>query len=116
MPSKDSSLRPLQIYTGPLPEQWKGLYTHPKGRDSWYDQDKKPDHSKLAKTIAYYRPDVDPSERELVLSIMLKVFTRIPEERLSATQLLQDPSFRTLMEKYGCSLLYRMWPVYTTSF
>lgn len=87
---------------GPLPEQWKGFYTHPEGRDSWYDQEKKPAHSKLAKTIARRRPDADPSERKLVLTIMLKVFTRIPEERLSATQLLHDPSFRNLMEKYGC--------------
>jgi serine/threonine protein kinase len=36
---------------GPLPDQWKGLYTHPGGLDSWYDQSKTPDpkHSLAAK-------------------------------------------------------------------
>lgn len=88
---------------GPLPEQWKGLYTHPGGLDSWYDQGKtsEPNHD-FASTIAYFRPDADPIEREIVRSIMLEVFTYCPEKRLTATQLLQDSSFRALMERYGC--------------
>jgi serine/threonine protein kinase len=28
---------------GPLPEEWKGLYTHPGGLVSWYDQSQSPD-------------------------------------------------------------------------
>ncbi|KAB8249066.1 kinase-like domain-containing protein [Aspergillus flavus] len=89
---------------GPLPEQWKGLYVYPGGGlDSWYDQSKTPEPNRnLASTIAYFRADADPVERELVHSIMLKIFTYCPEKRLTATQLLQDPSFRALMEKYGC--------------
>ncbi|KAF4250103.1 hypothetical protein CNMCM8980_001962 [Aspergillus fumigatiaffinis] len=88
---------------GPLPEGWKGLYTHPGGLDSWYDQGITPDPKHdLASTIAYWRPDADPAERELVHSIMNRVFTYSPEERLTATQLLQDPSFRAIMDKYGC--------------
>ncbi|KAE8324245.1 kinase-like domain-containing protein [Aspergillus sergii] len=73
------------------------------GLDSWYDQSKKPDPDRnLASTIANFRPDADPVERELVHSIMLKIFTYCPGKRLTATQLLQDPSFRALMGKYGC--------------
>ncbi|KAB8214681.1 kinase-like domain-containing protein [Aspergillus novoparasiticus] len=89
---------------GPVPEQWKGLCVYAGGGlDSWYDQSKKPDPDRnLASTIANFRPDADPVERELVHSIMLKIFTYCPEKRLTATQLLQDPSFRALMEKYGC--------------
>ena len=92
---------------GPLPEQWKGLYTHPHpegfDNDYWYDQHETPDpNSDIASTIAYYRPDVDPTEREQVHSIMSRVFTYCPEKRLTATQLLQDPSFRAIMDRYGC--------------
>ncbi|KAM5442207.1 hypothetical protein MferCBS31731_002581 [Microsporum ferrugineum] len=88
---------------GPLPKQWKGHYTYPKGLDSWYDQNQTtdPKHD-LASTIAYYRPDSDPTERKHVLSIMTRMFTYFPEKRLTATELLQDPSFNAIMNKYGC--------------
>ena len=88
---------------GPLPEQWKGLYVYPGGLDSWYDQHQTPDPKRdLASTIAYFRPDADPVEQQHVHSIMCRVFTYNPEERLTATQLLRDPSFRAIMDKYGC--------------
>ena len=88
---------------GPLPEQWKGLYTHPGGLDTWYDQRKTadPNHD-LASTIAYFRPEADPIERYHVHSIMCRVFTYCLEKRLTTTQLLRDPSFRAIMDKYGC--------------
>ncbi|EEH02630.1 protein kinase [Histoplasma capsulatum G186AR] len=87
---------------GPLPEEWKGLYTHPGSLDSWYDQQKTsdPDHD-LASTIAYFCPEADPVEQKHVHSIMSSVFSYYPENRLTATQLLQDPSFRAIMHKYG---------------
>lgn len=75
---------------GPLPEQSKGLYTHPEGLDSWYDQGKAPEpNHDLASKIAYFRPDADSVERELVHSIMLKVFTYYPEKCLTVTLLLR---------------------------
>ena len=89
---------------GPLPETWKGLYTWSQCLDSWYDQDQEIDpKDDLASTIASRRPDADLAERELVRSIMLKVFTYCPEKRLTATQILHDAEFGALMEKYGCS-------------
>ncbi|KAJ5611893.1 hypothetical protein N7528_008998 [Penicillium herquei] len=88
---------------GPLPEKWKDLYAHPGRLDSWYDQRQAPDPKhNLEATIARFRPDADPSERKLVQSVISKVFTYCPEKRLTATQLLQGPSFRTIMDKYGC--------------
>lgn len=88
---------------GPLPEQWKGLYRNPGGLDSWYDQGETadPKHN-LAATIAYYRPDADLTERNHVHSIMSRVFTYCIGQRPTATQILQDPSFRAIMDKYGC--------------
>jgi serine/threonine protein kinase len=86
---------------GPLPEHWKGLY--PRGIDSRYDQSRAPSPQyDLASRIARFRPDVDPVERQLVQSIMKKVFTYCPEKRPSAAGLLRDPSFRAIMERYGC--------------
>ena len=88
---------------GPVPEQWKGLYIFSNGCDAWYDQSQIPDPKQsLASIIAYYRPDAHPVEQQHVLSIMSRVFTYCPEERLTATQLLHDPSFRALMDHYGC--------------
>ena len=94
----------LVMSLGPLPEEWKGLYSKPSERhDSWYDQQTVPDPKfNLASTIERFRPDIDQAERELVYSIMKKVFIYHPEERLTATQLLQDPSFNAILEKYGC--------------
>lgn len=89
---------------GPLPEDRKDLFAQDQeALDSWYDQSRKPDlkHSLQAK-IAQYRPDADPIEREHVHSVMSRVFTYRPEERLTATELLKDPSFRAIMDKYGC--------------
>ncbi|PYI03273.1 kinase-like protein [Aspergillus sclerotiicarbonarius CBS 121057] len=88
---------------GPLPEQWKGLYIYSNGRDSWYDQSQKPiQDESLALLIARRRPDADPIERQHMLSVMSKVFTYYPEKRPTATQLLHDPSFRAIMDNYGC--------------
>ncbi|CAG8058933.1 unnamed protein product [Penicillium salamii] len=91
----------------PLPEEWKGLYIYRgSGLDSWYYQSRNPNPEySLASRIARFRPDADPVERQLVESIMLKVFTFHPEKRLSANELLCDPSFRALMNRYGCGNL-----------
>ncbi|GAB1192228.1 hypothetical protein APSETT444_001417 [Aspergillus pseudonomiae] len=90
-------------FLGPLPEQWKDSYVFADGLDSWYDRNQTPDTKRtLASELARYRPDADPAVRELVLSIMQKVFIYSPEKRLTATQLLADPSFKALMARFGC--------------
>ena len=94
--------RPLK-QTIPAVEQWKGSYVFADGLDSWYDRNHTPDTKRtLASELARYRPDADPAERELVLSVMQKVFIYSPEKRLTATQLLADPSFKALMARFSC--------------
>ncbi|KAL4886033.1 kinase-like domain-containing protein [Aspergillus karnatakaensis] len=91
------------MYFGPLPEDWKGRYL-PRGgaRDDWYDQSEKSSVTDgLDARLAYSRPEVDTEERELVKTIMLKVFHYRPQERPTATQLLQDADFNALMARYG---------------
>jgi serine/threonine protein kinase len=88
---------------GPLPKRWNGLYTHPDPLDFWYDQNTVPDpNDSLESVIERFRPDADPIEKRHVLSVMKKGFIYDPEKRPTAAQLLQDPSFRAIMERYGC--------------
>ncbi|KAI3010741.1 hypothetical protein CBS147346_1506 [Aspergillus niger] len=87
---------------GPLPEEWKGFYVFSGGLDSWYDQSQGPDPDSLEFLVSYHRPDADPTERQHLLTLMKKMFIYCPEERLTATQLLQDPSFKAIMDNYGC--------------
>ncbi|RJE23168.1 STYKc [Aspergillus sclerotialis] len=89
---------------GPLPEQWKGQYVNPNGAlDSWYDQYNKPDpENELRAVIAQRRPDADFEEQKIVHSILSRGFSYCPGKRPTASQLLRDPSFRAIMEKYGC--------------
>ncbi|CAI7583689.1 unnamed protein product [Penicillium glandicola] len=88
---------------GSLPKEWKDLYIWPPGRDSWYEEGQMPNPDwDLDATIKRFHPDVDPIERQHVNSIMSKVFIYCPEKRLTATQLLRDPSFRAIMDRYGC--------------
>jgi hypothetical protein len=50
--------------------------------------------------IRRVRPEVSVSELELVLSVMSKAFCYFPERRISAEELLLDPSFQALMKLY----------------
>jgi len=87
---------------GAMPEQWKGRFWWPKeAKDLWYDCTTAPNPERdLAARIARMRPDTGQAERELVLSILYKGFCYLPNHRITAEQLLQDPSFKTLMEMY----------------
>ncbi|KAL4958664.1 uncharacterized protein BDV14DRAFT_186266 [Aspergillus stella-maris] len=88
---------------GPLSEERKGFYTHPGGDDTLYDQSQKPNPGfTFEAQIARLIPHSDPVEQGLVLDIMKKVFTYYPEKRPSASELLKDPFFRAIMERYGC--------------
>jgi serine/threonine protein kinase len=90
---------------GPLPKQWKGCYnntcvtTFGTCDNSWYDQHRKPNReSTFESIIKEDRPEVSSVERDHLLKIMSKVFCYSPDDRPSATQLLQDPSFQAVME------------------
>lgn len=82
---------------GRLPERWKGYYNGSTRDDSWYDQSGKPDPTMLLKAmIKRARPEASETEQNNLLSVMSKGFCYLPESRMSAEQLLQDTSFRTI--------------------
>ncbi|KAK0111552.1 hypothetical protein ONS95_001903 [Cadophora gregata] len=89
---------------GAMPGQWKGKFWFPgEVDDAWYERTTTPDVERdLAARIARMRPDTNQAERDLVLSIMLKVFCYLPERRITARELLQDPSFGSLLNIYQC--------------
>lgn len=85
---------------GPLPENWQGHFDGPGTMlNSWYDQDRKPvPELTLAAMIKRARPEASPSEVKPVLFFMSKGFCYLPESRMSATELLQDASFKAVMQ------------------
>ena len=90
---------------GPLPASWKGHFKLTRDLGSWYEEgDGTPLDNTIKDMIAKRRPDVDEAERDLVDRIMRKVFVYSPEERLTAAQLLEDPDFKELMQKYDSEL------------
>ncbi|KAN0072755.1 Protein kinase-like domain containing protein [Elaphomyces granulatus] len=75
------------------------LSTFGKCDYSWYDQCRKPNReATLESMMKRELPHLSLVERSHVLDIISKVFCYPPEDHLSATQLLQDPSFHALME------------------
>ncbi|ENH66813.1 Dual specificity protein kinase CLK4 [Fusarium oxysporum f. sp. cubense race 1] len=88
---------------GPLPLSWKGSYDGDGEPDeSWYDQSKIPEPKmSLESRVTQSRDTVEPAEQQLVLSILRRGFSYLPEERLSAGELLEDASFKALMDRYG---------------
>ncbi|KAL4962413.1 kinase-like domain-containing protein [Aspergillus stella-maris] len=75
---------------GPLPADWKGSYTHPKGVESLYDPDLEYEPGCIAYRISYFvrEKNIDPAELQLVIELM--------------QSLLRDSTFRAIMERYGC--------------
>ncbi|WEW60993.1 hypothetical protein PRK78_006482 [Emydomyces testavorans] len=86
---------------GPLPGQFRGHYLWPEDEESgWYINAPTPGWD-LRGVIKRFGPKgTSPEELEHVLSIMYKCFRYLPEERPTATQLLQDPSFQAIMDIY----------------
>jgi serine/threonine protein kinase len=93
---------------GPLPAHWKGHFENgTAAKDWWYDQSGQMPRSNilggyetLERKIDRIRPDICRDEREHALSIMRRGFSCSPERRITATQLLQDPSWNALMSYY----------------
>lgn len=52
----------------------------------------------LAARIKHVRPEASQTEMENVLSFMSKGFYYLPESRMSAAELLEDASFKAVMQ------------------
>ena len=95
-----SPLRQIVDTLGPLPDRWRGLLPH--ATDDWYDQAKEPKPQQtLEAIIERARPDVSPEERGHAVLVLRRGFSYVPEERLSAAELLLDPSFNALLASHG---------------
>ena len=82
---------------GSLPEQWKGLIEGSK--EEWYDQSRTVDtKAQIERRIDRLVPNADHTKRSHAISILMRGFRYLPEERFTATQLLQDQSFKALTE------------------
>ncbi|EFR01101.1 serine/threonine protein kinase [Nannizzia gypsea CBS 118893] len=85
---------------GPLPAEWKGRLFW-EYEDQWYDQNIEPNPQRpFEDRIKRLRPDIDQAELELVSSLFRRGFRLEPEKRPTAAELLQDPSFKALMDRY----------------
>lgn len=103
---------------GPLPAEWKGHFIAEIQPDaSWYDPRNKslPDQSETFEQLMIDDRDQDrewlphnKAEKPIklkvekhALAIIKKVFAYRPEHRPTASQLLQDPDFKELLQKCG---------------
>ncbi|OAQ60296.1 kinase domain-containing protein [Pochonia chlamydosporia 170] len=89
---------------GYLPSQWHGSYdAGDTPEEFWYDQAQRPyTLVTLEEVSKRARPEIDGTERKLVLSVFSRVFAYLPEHRLAAAELLQDKDFNAIMALYGC--------------
>ncbi|KAI1920171.1 hypothetical protein LOZ66_000384 [Ophidiomyces ophidiicola] len=83
---------------GPLPENLRGQYILNNAKDNWYDQSGRRDTTYVENKITRLRPGISSAEKALALSVFTRGFSVIPEQRLTASQLLQDPSFNALLD------------------
>jgi hypothetical protein len=56
----------------------------------------------LAARIACLWPKTSQTKQNLVLVVFAKVFVYLPERYATASQLLEDSSFKALMAMYRC--------------
>ncbi|KAI1742326.1 kinase-like protein [Xylaria scruposa] len=101
------SVSRLVAALGPLPAHWRGSFFAPKlEREWWYDQtctlprDEDWGYETLEEKIDRLRPEICAEERRLALEVFRKGFEYSPEKRITAPQLLSDPSFNALMAYY----------------
>ncbi|KAF2431992.1 kinase domain-containing protein [Tothia fuscella] len=91
---------------GPLPQNWLGHHYEGNAVPKiWYDPRIRPANIRTEEVfnnlIKYLRRDVTDEEVALVRTFMLKVFCYYPTQRLTATELLSDSSFRKFLRLYG---------------
>lgn len=89
-----------------LPLEWKGRYnassTTESVKASWYgDSSQHGSKDRVSEFLDKHRPDIGAEEKALVLSVIRQVFRLKPEDRILASDLLEDEDFKGLMRLYG---------------
>lgn len=92
-------------HVGGLPSEWLGryeLYDKEEVQASWYGQgSKEKDAQALSAFLDQCRPDISAKEKTHVLSVVQKVFRPRPQDRLTASELLEDTDFKAVMSMNG---------------
>lgn len=96
-------LRSIVEHTGVLPLEWKDRYNAPDKDTvvaSWYGHSSQ-SKDMLSGFLDKHRPDISAKEKALALSVIQRVFRPRPEERIGASDLLNNKDFKALMRLYG---------------
>lgn len=92
-------------HAGGLPSEWLGryeLYDKEEVQASWYGQGSKAkDAHAFSAFLDQQRPDISAKEKTHVLSVIQKVFQPRPQDRLTASELLEDVDFKAVMSMNG---------------
>ena len=101
--SNAAALSDVTRVLGPLPPKWKGTCIIPgTENESWYDLNESTLPNKtLEAKVERLKKDISLEEKELVLAVLKRGLSYDPSERLSAGELLEDPTFNKLLELYG---------------
>ena len=83
-----------------MPPEWKARFEVGEYKDKWYDQKQViiDDRWTLGGTLQAGGVDVGPRELGLLVDVLSKLFCYIPKDRITAAQLLEDPSFKAMKE------------------
>ncbi|KAK2742795.1 hypothetical protein FQN57_005086 [Myotisia sp. PD_48] len=89
---------PLKINPLLFQGNYISSYSMKGASGEYYDQNTKVDTTKFGTFLNRIGQEADLSKQQHAISMAMKVFRYLPEQRLTASQLLQDPSFKILTE------------------
>lgn len=99
--SQHGQIGSIVRYAGPMPQEWKGLLLGQDTVDFLYDPNTRATES-FEDSIRKFRGCVTliPLEIQQAVSVLTRGFSPDPKKRLTATELLADPSSNAIIDRY----------------